>query len=183
MLDVPFQLSWKRLWGTALGTGLLTLMMLSGLSVEGGAGSEGKPSEEKLVPVTTPLGVRILTELADTTEKRARGLMFRESLAKGRGMLFTFPEPQHWTFWMKNTRIALDIIWLDRHKKIVHVERNVPGCSRTDDGCPQYQPNEEALYVLELAAGMADSLRLERGVKLQFQVPSPVTEPRSPPAP
>lgn len=183
MLDVPFQLSWKRLCGRVLGTGLLTLAMLSGSSVEGGAGSEGKPAEEKLVSVTTPLGVRIHTELADTTEKRTRGLMFRKSLAKDRGMLFTFPEPQHWTFWMKNTRIALDIIWMDQHKKIVHVERNVPGCSRTDDGCPRYQPNEEALYVLELGAGMADSLKLERGVKLQFQIPSPVTEPRLHPAP
>jgi uncharacterized membrane protein (UPF0127 family) len=96
--------------------------------------------------------------------------MFRESLAKDRGMLFTFPEPQHWTFWMKNTRIALDIIWMDRNKKIVHVERNVPGCSRTDDGCPQYQPNDASLYVLEVAAGTADALKLQRGVKLQFQV-------------
>ncbi len=133
------------------------------------AGPEPTSSDIRLVPVTTPAGVTILAELADTTEKRARGLMFRESLPKDRGMLFTFPEPQHWTFWMKNTRIPLDIIWMDRNRKIVHVERNVPGCNRTDDGCPQYQPNEEASYVLELAAGMADALKLHRGVKLQFQ--------------
>ncbi|MGH7166436.1 MAG: DUF192 domain-containing protein, partial [Nitrospiraceae bacterium] len=55
-------------------------------------------SDQLLIPVTTPHGVTILTELADTTEKRAKGLMFRESLARDRGMLFTFPEPQHWTF-------------------------------------------------------------------------------------
>ena len=133
------------------------------------AGSEPTSSDDRLVPVTTPAGVTILAELADTTEKRARGLMFRESLPKDRGMLFTFPDPQHWTFWMKNTRIPLDIIWIDRNRKIVHVERNVPGCNRTDDGCPQYQPNEEASYVLKLAAGMADALKLHRGVKLQFQ--------------
>lgn len=134
----------------------------------------GKPTESPLVVVTTPQGSTIFAEVADTTERRARGLMFRESLAKDRGMLFTFPEPQHWTFWMKNTRISLDIIWMDRTKKIVHIERNVPGCSRTDDGCPQYQPNDEALYVLEIAAGMADALKLQRGGTLQFQIPRPV---------
>jgi uncharacterized membrane protein (UPF0127 family) len=72
---------------------------------------------------------------------------------------------------------------MDRDKKIVHVERNVPGCNRSDDGCPQYQPNENALYVLELAAGRADSLRLQRGAKLRFQVPHPVSDQRSRPSP
>jgi uncharacterized membrane protein (UPF0127 family) len=131
----------------------------------------GKPSEGPLIVVTTPQGGIVRAELADTTERRAKGLMFRDALAKDRGMLFTFPKAEHWTFWMKNTRIALDIIWLDGSKKIVHIERNVPGCSRTDDGCPQYSPNEEALYVLEVAAGVADGLKLQRGSQLRFQVP------------
>jgi len=104
--------------------------------------------------------------------------MFRDSLPEDRGMLFTFPEPQHWTFWMKNMRLALDIIWMDRDKKIVHVEGNVPACNRSDDGCPQYQPNENALYVLELAAGRADTLKLHRGAKLRFQVSHPVSDQR-----
>lgn len=145
------------------------------------AGAEGMPSEETLVPVITPQGVTILTELADTSEKRARGLMFRKSLAGDRGMLFIFPEPQPWTFWMKNTRIALDIVWIDRHKKVVHVERNVPGCTRSDDGCPHYQPNDDALYVLELAAGGADALKLHRGAKLQFHLPTSEGRPRPSP--
>lgn len=129
------------------------------------------PDHDVLVPVTMPDGSTIMAELADTTEKRARGLMFRETLPKDRGMLFTFAEPGHWTFWMKNTRLTLDIIWLDRQKQIVHVERNVPGCGRTDEGCPQYQPNDEALYALEIAGGMAEQLKLRRGVKLRFQLP------------
>jgi len=132
-------------------------------------------AEKGLIAITTPRKEVILAELADTTEKRARGLMFRDSLPKDRGMLFTFTEPQHWAFWMKNTRIPLDIIWMDGQKRIVYVERNVPGCSRTDDGCPQYQPTHEALYVLEVAAGMAEALQLQRGVKLHFQVPASST--------
>jgi len=152
-------------------TGLIAAGALSAsVLVEPGV-SASHPPEEGLVTVTTPQGSKILAEVADTTEKRARGLMFRESLARDRGMLFTFPEPQQWTFWMKNTRIALDIIWMDGNKKIVHVERNVPACSRTDDGCTQYQPNNDALYVLEVAAGVADALKLQRGAKLQFRIP------------
>lgn len=136
------------------------------------AGSDQLPAGNELIPVTMPRGTVIMAELADTVEERARGLMFRPSLEKNHGMLFAFAEPQQWSFWMKNTRIPLDIIWMDRNKRIVHIERNVPTCSRTDDGCPQYQPNENAMYVLELAAGSADALGLERGAALRFQLPS-----------
>jgi uncharacterized protein len=130
-------------------------------------------AEEGLVPVVTPNGFTIKAELADTPQKRAKGLMYRETLARDRGMLFTFAEAQPWTFWMKNTRIPLDILWMDGKKRIVHVERNVPICHRTDEGCPQYQPNESAMYVLELPGGMADTLKLQRGMSLTFTVPAP----------
>lgn len=126
---------------------------------------------ESLIPVTLPQGTVIQAELADTSEERARGLMFRPTLETNRGMLFVFAEAQQWSFWMKNTRIPLDIIWMDQKKKIVHIARRVPICSRTDDGCPQYQPNENALYVLELAAGSAEVFNLDRGSALRFQLP------------
>ena len=147
-----------------LGACLLALVL--SISTKAPAG------QDSLVQISTPHGLIIQAEVADTTEKRAKGLMYRDSLAKDRGMLFTFAEPQLWTFWMKNTRIPLDIIWMDGKKRIVHIERNVPTCSRTDDGCPQYQPNDNAMYVLELAAGVADALKLQRGSVLKFQVPS-----------
>ncbi len=128
-------------------------------------------TQEILITVTTPQGGQIFAELADTTEKRVRGLMFRTALPSDRGMLFTFPEPQQWTIWMKNTKIPLDIIWMDADKMIVHVEQEVPGCNRQDEGCPQYQPNKNALYVLEVGAGTAKRLHLTRGVRLKFDVP------------
>src|SRR5438105_9264678 len=124
------------------------LVLMRALTSHATAGQDG------VVQISTPTGTTIQAEIADTTEKRAKGLMYRDSLAKNRGMLFTFAEPQLWTFWMKNTRISLDIIWMDGKKRIVHIERNVPTCPRTDDGCPQYQPNDNAVYVLELAAGV-----------------------------
>lgn len=151
-----------------------TLAALCGLAVllQVTEGTAQPSANAGLITVTTPQGAVIMAELADTAEERARGLMFRSSLERNRGMLFTFAEPQQWSFWMKNTRLSLDIIWMDGRKRIVHVERRVPICNRTDDGCPQYQPNENALYVLELAAGSAEALNLERGASLRFQLPS-----------
>ena len=157
------------MFSTPAGSTLMTFIALFAAMVDISAAS--KPSTESaLIPITTPGGQTIYAELADTVEKRERGLMFRDSLAKDHGMLFTFAEPQQWTFWMKNTRIPLDIIWMDEKKRIIHVEHDVPMCHRTDDGCPQYQPNDGAMYVLELAAGMANFLKLHRGVTLKFHV-------------
>lgn len=160
---------WRLSFITAL-CGLLVLLQAAG-------GLAQPPVDGALIAVTTPQGTVIMAELADTVEERAQGLMFRPSLENNRGMLFTFAEPQQWSFWMKNTRIPLDIIWMDGRKKIVHIERRVPTCSRTDEGCPQYQPNENAMFVLELAAGSADALKLERGAMLRFKLP---WDPRAP---
>ena len=152
----------------------LLMIGLSVLAVTAlAAGITPSTADEGVVPVVMPNGVTIQAELADTPQKRAKGLMYRETLARDRGMLFTFAEAQPWTFWMKNTRIPLDIVWMDGKKRIIHVERNVPVCHRTDDGCPQYQPNENAMFVLELPAGMADTLKLQRGLSLKFTVPAP----------
>lgn len=129
--------------------------------------------QEPLIPVTTPQGATIWAEHADTTEKRVRGLMFRTNLPKDRGMLFTFGEAQHWTIWMKNTWIPLDIVWLDAHKRVVHIEPDVPPCHRSDNGCPQYQPIRKAVFVLELAAGVAADLHLEKGSQLAFPIDPP----------
>jgi uncharacterized membrane protein (UPF0127 family) len=133
--------------------------------------AENDPTPSGLIPITLPGGTVIHAELANTPQKRAEGLMYREYLADDRGMFFTFPQAQAWVFWMKNTKIPLDLIWINEKKQIIHMEQNVPICTRTDDSCPQYRPNEGALYVLELAAGRAEKLKLQRGSKLQFQVP------------
>ncbi len=154
--------------------GLGLAVALAGPGVDAGmpptAVAEG---DEILIPVTTPSGATIWAEHADTTEKRVRGLMFRKDLPKDRGMLFTFGEPQHWTIWMKNTFIPLDIIWLDVRKRIVHIEPDVPPCYRSDNGCPQYQPIRKAVFVLELAAGAAASLQLKNGTQLAFPIDPP----------
>ena len=126
-------------------------------------------ADAPLVIITYPTGTRIHAELADTPQKRSRGLMFRKQLAARTGMLFVFEEAGEWSFWMKNTNIALDILWLGADKRIVHVEENVPGCKQ--DPCPEYKPNKDALYVLELPAGSVKREKLAKGMKLEFALP------------
>lgn len=126
----------------------------------------------ELASIHTPSGTTIKAEIADTPLKRSVGLMYRDHLKKDHGMLFFFSQPQAWTFWMKNTKIALDLIWIDGKQRVTHIERNVPICTKSDDSCPQYRPNsDDAMYVLEIAGGTVDGYKIEKGSKLQFGQP------------
>lgn len=102
-------------------------------------------------------------EIADSAEERQRGLMWREQMDVQAGMLFIFPTSAPWrTFWMKNTYIPLDIIWLDSAYTVVYQEEHVPPC--TTPSCPSYGPQEEiSQYVLELNAGQISRLASEVG--------------------
>ncbi|MBM4126166.1 MAG: DUF192 domain-containing protein [Nitrospira sp.] len=134
--------------------------------------SPGVTSELGLIAIRTPAGSTIQAELADTPFKRATGLMYRDHLQKDHGMLFVFGQPHAWSFWMKNTKMALDLIWLDDKKRVVHIERNIPICTKTDDSCPQYRPNsEDAVYVLEITGGTVDGYKIEKGSTLPFTRP------------
>jgi uncharacterized protein len=155
---------------TDLLTGLLPLLLVGLVFTE--SPSAASPSDSRLLPIRTPSGITIQAEIADTPIKRATGLMYRERLDKDHGMLFIFGQPLPWTFWMKNTKIALDLIWMDEKKRVVHIERQVPICTKSDDSCPQYRPNSaDAIYVLEIAGGTVDGYKIEKGSILQFAKP------------
>jgi uncharacterized membrane protein (UPF0127 family) len=96
----------------------------------------------------------VLIEIADTDSTRTRGLMFRDHLDQDKGMLFIFPSEDIYPFWMKNTLIDLDMIWLDKDLNVVEVKSFVPACKQFD--CPSYIPKANAKFVLELNAGYAD---------------------------
>jgi len=129
-------------------------------------------ADRGLLPILTPSGITINAEIADTPLKRATGLMYRDHLDKNHGMLFFFGQPQAWGFWMKNTKIPLDMLWLDENKRVVHIERSVPACTKTDDSCPLYKPNsDDAMYVLEIAGGTVAQFKIEKGSRLQFTMP------------
>ena len=112
-------------------------------------------------------GERYAVELADDDAERARGLMFRDELAAGAGMLFVHDQQQPLAYWMKNTRIPLDILYFDSQRRLVAQQRDVPPCS-LGDGCPSYPSRAPALYVLELNAGEAARLGLKGGEELRL---------------
>jgi len=100
-------------------------------------------------------------EVMRTDAERARGLMFRQGLDAGKGMFFVFDKEDVYPFWMKNTLFPIDIIWLDKDKRVVHVASDVPPCRTTP--CPVYTPSAKALYVLETPAGDAARYGIKPG--------------------
>jgi uncharacterized membrane protein (UPF0127 family) len=112
-------------------------------------------------------GQRYQVEVADDADERARGLMFRDELAANHGMLFIHDQEEPQAYWMKNTRIALDILYFDGARRLVSQQRDVPPCA-LGNGCPPYPSNAPARYVLELNAGEAARLKLENGAELKF---------------
>jgi uncharacterized membrane protein (UPF0127 family) len=113
-------------------------------------------------------GQRFTVELAESQQKQALGLMFRDSLPNDHGMLFIFPAEGFRSFWMKNTRIPLDILYFDEDLKLVSVAENAQPC-RTQR-CPSYPSDGPAKYVLELNAGKAAELSLRPGDELQLRL-------------
>ena len=112
-------------------------------------------------------GQRYSVEVADNEAERERGLMFRDELPAGHGMLFIHEEEAPLAYWMKNTRIPLDILFFDRARHLVSQQRDVPPCD-LGDRCPPYPSDAPAIYVLELNAGEAERLQLKNGATIEF---------------
>jgi uncharacterized membrane protein (UPF0127 family) len=109
----------------------------------------------------------IIVEVASDDPTREQGLMYRDHMAEDRGMIFLFAQAGEYPFWMKNTLIPLDMIWIDADHRIVHIAHDVPPCKA--DPCPNYPPNAKSSSVLELAAGVAAKHHLKDGHVLRFE--------------
>jgi uncharacterized membrane protein (UPF0127 family) len=109
-------------------------------------------------------GHRFDVEIAADDATRQRGLMFRDSMPADHGMLFLFDHPYMQSFWMKNCRMPLDILYFDQEYKLVNVQERVPPCrSAVDSRCPVYASTGPAQYVLELNSGTAEKLGVKAG--------------------
>lgn len=105
---------------------------------------------------------RFAVDVADTSEKRSRGLMFVEKMPLSRGMLFVYPHPQSVSFWMKNTLIPLDMVFADARGVVTHVHSNaIPGDLTPIPG------GEGVQFVLEINGGLAKQLRIAPGAEIQ----------------
>lgn len=108
--------------------------------------------------------VRVKVEIAQTEEQRSRGLMFRDILPPFTGMIFIFDKADYHTFWMKNTYIPLDMIFIDSELKIAGIVENAEPLSLTPRTI-----NKKSKYVLEVRGGFCSRYGIEAGNKVYFR--------------
>ena len=129
------------------------------------------PTGSPRAQVALPSGRVLQVEVADTPAARELGYMFREKISDDEGMIFMMEQPGFHSFWMKNCKVSLDILWLDEGWKVVHLERRLPPCR--EEPCPSYAPMQSSLYVLELRGGLADKEGLGLGSHIIYHPPPP----------
>ena len=123
------------------------------------------------VTVTLPDGFAVKARLADTPEKQEKGLMFVTELPENEGMLFAFEQEEDQAFWMKNTLIDLDIIFIGADKKVTFVADEMPhSYTYTPDDQVAYAVGY-GQYVLELPAKTAARHGVVQGAELKFELP------------
>jgi uncharacterized membrane protein (UPF0127 family) len=149
---------------------ILAAALAIGAAALAGCGSPPDTTDEIGVTlVKFPNGQRIQAETMRTQIELLKGLMFRESLPEGRGMLFIHPEEDIFHYWMYQTKIPLDIIWMDHDHRIVEMSLNTPPCtSKSAKECPNYGGNFKSKFVLEVNAGVAAKNGLKTGDVLDF---------------
>lgn len=124
-----------------------------------------KDGELKLIKAGSDSSiVKLDIEIADTEYKTQTGLMYRNSMEQNQAMLFIFEDEQPRSFYMKNTAIALDIIYLNAKKEIVSIQKNAKPYD--DSSLPS---NANAKYVLEVNAGLSDQWELNIGDKIKWE--------------
>ncbi|WP_299360977.1 DUF192 domain-containing protein [uncultured Paracoccus sp.] len=146
----------------------LTLALALALPVGGTvhAGSSGALScqEDVAILVSESGEIPVRVEIADDADERARGLMHRTSLPPGQGMLFIYSSPQQVAFWMKNTLIPLDLLFIDAAGRVRHIHPNArPHDLTSIPGATEDDPSPERLMVLEIGGGEAARLGLTTG--------------------
>jgi len=110
----------------------------------------------------TPL-VKIDIEVADNNEARAKGMMYRKSNEPNRGMLFIFPVEEEQSFWMQNTYISLDIIFVNVRKEIVKIHKKA-----TPRSTASLLSEKKAIYVVEVNGGFTDEFDIKEGDRIDF---------------
>lgn len=156
-----------------LNFGIILLILLSSCSSAtsakrtiANASEQVQIKQGQMLPITAVAQIgseTIQLEVAQTPQQQATGLMFRESLADDRGMLFPFEFERNARFWMKNVPISLDMIFL-KGDRIVGIAADVPGC--TTEPCPVYGPEALVDQVIELRGGRAEEL----GIKIDDKI-------------
>lgn len=136
-----------------------------------GCGEEQKAlraEDYRTVPVAFPNGKVIRAEQMVNRQDMLNGMMFRESLGEDRGMLFYHGREGSHGYWMYQVKVPLDLLWINKAKKIVQIVHKAPPCPGPREACPSYGGAFPASYVLEVPAGSAAANGLKPGMTLDF---------------
>ncbi|MFC1733419.1 DUF192 domain-containing protein [candidate division KSB1 bacterium] len=119
--------------------------------------------------IITPRGdiFNLRVELAKTFRQKKMGLMNRRSLRGGRGMLFVYKKPLIPSFWMKDMRFPLDMIFIGEDLTVKHIQEKVMPCLQNET-CSTYSPPEPIKYVLEVTSGYSYLFKIRRGDIVEF---------------
>lgn len=142
------------------------MLLAAGLLV--GCGENTSIQDLKLRRVTLPGGQVIKAETVVDTRDMMRALMFRTELPADRGMLFVHKVPGHYGYWMYQTNIPLDMLWMDDDHKIVEIAENSTPCKTVASKCPTYGGHQMAHFVLELNAGQVRKYGIKTGQIIQW---------------
>ena len=127
-----------------------------------------KYAKRYLITIHTGAGpVKINADYAETQEKQEKGLMGKQSLPKNSGMIFIFPDEKIRKFWMKNTLIPLDLIFINTNGRISEIITIEP-CRNDTEMCPAYISKEPARFAIEVNAGFAVKNRIIEGDILEI---------------
>jgi uncharacterized membrane protein (UPF0127 family) len=122
-----------------------------------------RADKESLTKFRAPFGV-IYTHVARSPSTRERGLSGTPSLDSDEGMLFIFPQPGVYAFWMKDMNFGIDIIWIDSDRRVIGVTHNI-----SPETYPEtFGPTEKVQFVLEVPAGSAEKFGLKEGSTVSF---------------
>jgi len=159
--------------GSFCTTGIAVLLLITGLltACRSAAQADSPTASPQTLSVTeaTLAGHKLSISLARTYEEKARGLMYVESMQDSSGMLFVYETPQIMSFWMKNTKIPLDLVFFTENLEINGWIKDMqPGYGLPENSLPRYVSEQPAQYALELNAGSIERLKLKFGERLEI---------------
>ena len=113
-------------------------------------------------------GITLNIGVANTDAERMQGLSCKNGLSENEGLLFVFDTEGYYGFWMKDMNFPIDIAWLDKDKKLIHIESNVSPDTYRESPPKVFSPASPALYVLETSANFFQNHQIKIGDAAEF---------------
>jgi uncharacterized protein len=132
-------------------------------------GGVSAPSDRYLKAEVTVNNYKLIADLALTQDQQTKGLAVKNTINESQGMLFVFEHPSLESFWMKDMKFPIDIIWMDSNRSVVFIAPNLRPCPAVGD-CPAYVPAKESMYVLETKAGFSHRHDVKPGSQMNFHL-------------